>query len=71
MFDLDDLQGPGISDNVVVQPIQYVVALYRLQSLRYEGIVFMRSQMKHHFKAPDLEGCSHASRDFCSPAKHR
>ena len=29
MFDLDDLQGPGISDNIVVQPIQYVAALYR------------------------------------------
>ena len=29
MFDLDDLQGPGIPDNVVVQPIQYVAASYR------------------------------------------
>ena len=28
MFDLNDLQGPGIPDNIVVQPIQYIAALY-------------------------------------------
>ena len=42
-----------------------------LHSLRYKGIVLMRSQMKCHFEVPDLEVRSHASRDFCSPAKHQ
>ena len=36
----------------------------RLRSLRYEGIVLMRSQMKRQIEAPNLEVGSHMSCDI-------
>ena len=38
--------------------------LLRLRSLRYEGIVLMRSQMKCQIEAPNLEVGSHMSCDI-------
>ena len=43
--------------------------LTALQSLRYKGIVLMRSQMKRQIEAPNLEVGSHMSCDIYQVSK--
>ena len=45
-------------------PEEVVLSIQGLRSLRYEGIVLMRSQMKRQIEAPDLEVGSHMSCDI-------
>ena len=44
--------------------LSLMAGLTVLRSLRYEGIVLMRSQMKHLSVDPNAVGCSHTSRDI-------